>query len=523
MRVRAVQHRQQRVEARLKHGHHLAVQQVEFRLRQRPEQVPEQPHVRARVVNLLHSLEARLHERHHVGREHRLAGGVLGHRVHQEREELEDQLRLRRRGLGQSAKPVPHEVGRQRVREAPAQRAGLQQQVGKLDHGRELVRLAAAEEVIDSEADDVDEVSRVENRERLGEVRAHLGAFGALEEREAPHAVGDKARRAAELALAETLDGRGSSRAHLHLLALLTEKVGHGPEQRLHADDEGLDQRLGVREALDGLRGGDLAAAVPDDRLVLVDVLLAVLLLTLGTLVIRRLRLVDFVLVVLGASPPAARPTFARGGLLAGVLLLFLRRLGRVLRRSLGRRDDPRRGVVLGPGLVLRSLDRTRLCRLRRFGVFEQRLDLRSDRPELRHRGVEDADEVRPRLLRLRRVVPPAKDALHEVVHQPHARHLDRQRERVVLDVSAEHVHRPSNLRKGQLQAHVVHELGEERVRKRPERVVARAPGADESLLVEKRIQMGVETPPEILRGEDVAGRHEQLLARRHVVGARSK
>ena len=69
----------------------------------------------------------------------------------------------------------------------------------------------------------------------------------------------------------------------------------------------------------------------------------------------------------------------------------------------------------------------------------------------------------------------------------------------------------------------MVHELGEERVRQRPERVVARAAGADENLLVEKRVQMCVETPPEILCGEDVAGRHEQLLARRHVVGARSK
>ena len=197
MRVRAVQHRQQRVQARLQHGNHLAVQQIKLGLRQGSKQVPEQPHVRARIVNLLHRLEARLHECHDVRREHRFARGVLGHGVHEKREELEHELRLRRRRFGESAEPVPYQVRGQGIREAPAQRAGLQEQVRELDHGREFVRLASAEEVIDSEADDVDEISRVENRESLGEVRAHLGAFGALEQREAPDAVGDEAGRAA--------------------------------------------------------------------------------------------------------------------------------------------------------------------------------------------------------------------------------------------------------------------------------------------------------------------------------------
>ena len=69
----------------------------------------------------------------------------------------------------------------------------------------------------------------------------------------------------------------------------------------------------------------------------------------------------------------------------------------------------------------------------------------------------------------------------------------------------------------------MVHELGEEGVGQWAEGVVARAAGADENILVEKGVQMRVEPSPEVLRREDVAGRHEQLLARRHVIGARSK
>ena len=318
VRVRAVQHRQQRVQARLQHGNHLAVQQIKLGLRQGSKQVPEQPHVRARIVNLLHRLEARLHECHDVRREHRFARGVLGHGVHEKREELEHELRLRRRGFGESAEPVPYQVRGQGIREAPAQRAGLQEQVRELDHGRELVRLASAEEVIDSEADDVDEISRVENRESLGEVRAHLGAFGALEQREAPDAVGDEAGRAAELAFPKPLHGLGRG-AHLHLLRLLTEKVGHGPQKRLHADDERLDQRLGVREALDGFGRGALAAAVRDDGLIFVGIVLGILLLRVLLLGVGFL----FVVVVVLSGSSAAALTLARRSLLAGFLLLL--------------------------------------------------------------------------------------------------------------------------------------------------------------------------------------------------------
>ena len=372
VRVRAVQHRQQRVQARLQHGNHLAVQQIKLGLRQGSEQVPEQPHVRARIVNLLHRLEARFHECHDVRREHRFARGVLGHGVHEKREELEHELRLRRRGFGESAEPVPYQVRGQGIREAPAQRAGLQEQVRELDHGRELVRLASAEEVIDSEADDVDEISRVENRESLGEVRAHLGAFGALEQREAPDAVGDEAGRAAELAFPKPLHGLGRG-AHLHLLRLLTEKVGHGPQKRLHADDERLDQRLGVREALDGFGRCALAAAVRDDGLIFVGIVLGILL--LGILLLGVGLLLVVVVILRGSSPAAL--ALARRSLLAGfLLLLFLlsRRLGRLLRCGLGRvgrDDDAERGVVLGVRRLFRLFHGSSLRGFRRLRVVQ--------------------------------------------------------------------------------------------------------------------------------------------------------
>ena len=292
VRVRAVQHRQQRVEARLKHGHHLAVQQVKFRLRQRRNRYLSS------LTYALGSSTSFTALRHDSTSVTTWGESTASQEVDTACIRSEKSLRTScdcgGRGLRPERQACPARGGSPARPRSSCQRAGLQQQVGSWTMGASSARLAAAERVIDSEADDVDEVSRVENRERLGEVRAHLGAFGALEEREAPHAVGDKADARRSSPSRKPLTGAGLRR-HLHLLALLTEKVGHGPEQRLHADDEGLDQRLGVREALDGLRGGDLAAAVPDDRLVLVDVLLAVLLLTLGTLVIRRLRLVDFV------------------------------------------------------------------------------------------------------------------------------------------------------------------------------------------------------------------------------------
>ena len=183
--------------------------------------------------------------------------------MHEQREELQNELRLRRLRVRERVQPVAHEVRRQRVGERTPERGALEQNVRQLHHRRELVRLAASEQRVQAEADDVQEAARVENRQSLAEVRAHLRTLRALEQRQAPHAIRHEPGGAAELAFAETL---GLGRLRLRLLRVAVE-VGDGPEQRLHADHQRLDQRLGVREALERVRGGLHRAVVPDERL----------------------------------------------------------------------------------------------------------------------------------------------------------------------------------------------------------------------------------------------------------------
>ena len=121
----------------------------------------------------------------------------------------------------------------------------------------------------------------------------------------------------------------------------------------------------------------------------------------------------------------------------------------------------------------------------------------------------------------MRRVVAPAEDGLHQVVHQAHARHLDAQRQRAVLHVTAEQVHRAPDLGHRQLQTHVVHELGQEGVRQRTQRVAARRAVAHQRLLVEERVEVREEASSEVGRGEDVPRGDEQFLPRRDVVRTR--
>ena len=92
--------------------------------------------------------------------------------------------------------------------------------------------------------------------------------------------------------------------------------------------------------------------------------------------------------------------------------------------------------------------------------------------------------------------------------------HLDRERQRRVVDVAREELDDARELREAQLGAHVVDEVGERRVRERPQRLVREPPDADEHLLVEQHVDLREEAAAEVGR-EDVARRDEQLLARR--------
>ena len=268
---------------------------------------------------------------------------------------------------------------------------------GEVGSWARVVRLAAAEEGIDSEADGVDEVSG-----------PGLRAANACTSRRirCPGRARDTARRWRQsparggVALAKPLTGAGPAPSASADSA--DRKVGHRPEQRLHADDEGLDQRLVSARRLTA-SVGVISTPPPDYRLVLVDVLLAVLLLILGTLLIRRLLLVDRRRRPWRLSSRGPYP--CSGRLLAGILLSSSAAL-EASRQVLGAATIPaaassRPGPRPAPFAARVSAA---------SAAWAQRLNLRPD-PELRHRGVEDADEVRPRLLRLRRVVPPAKDA----------------------------------------------------------------------------------------------------------------
>ena len=164
----------------------------------------------------------------------------------------------------------------------------------------------------------------------------------------------------------------------------------------------------------------------------------------------------------------ALRPLIALAVLVAALILIHrLRLLEHRHRRRIGERarvrdrrhHRGRRRATLALGGV--GLVHFLFARLDLLG------DLALERGELAHEAVQDAHEQRAPL-----GVVLVEDVFDQIEQQPDRGRLDSNGKRRVMDVAREDVDDAREVLDPELAAHVVHEVGERRARKRPERFV---------------------------------------------------